>query len=391
MSRARARQTVRFGVTALLLVLVGIGGFNFVVDPLQVFRRATLTEPHFSTNQRYQNPSLARHYPFDFAVLGTSHMENFTPSRVRAALGGAPLKLAVAGASAREQALMLELALANPKLRRVLWGVLAESFDYSDRVVDDFGPFPWHLYRRDMGLVGQYLWSTATARDSIRALTTAPSTTLESLNTWESQFSYGPERVVAAWTAMGVRWRDPQLLKLYAERVPSWEDTRHVAEQRVIAPILSAPTVRFDLVFPPYSMLEYANDLRIHPERFARRVLLKSHLIERLGSQPNVVIHDFELDPKLTHDFSHFKDLAHFNGSITELILRDVAAGHRRAQPRAAAALAQQLVSFLDGFCAKAPDACDARLRCGQSNLARWIGNGADESKLLREAWVRCK
>jgi len=383
MNRARARQFLLFASLSCVLLLTLVGMINFAIDPLQFFRQARFTDAHFSTNQRYQNPGLARNFPYDTVVIGTSHMENFSPALVRQALGGEPLKLAISGASVREQALMLELALRNPRLKRVVWGVLADSFDYSDSVVSDYGPFPWHLYHADFGLLSQYLWSFDTLKSSALALSTPSSQPLESLNTWSDQGSYGPDQVEAAWLAMGARW-DERLYAFYSKRVPAWEDAKFVATRRMVAPIRAHPTVRFDLVFPPYSILEYANDFRVHRERFARRVLLKDYLIKQLAGLPNVAIHDFETDPLLNTDLSRFKDLSHSSLATTELILHDIAAGTRTPRDPARA-LTEQLVQFLDQRCAAdEPTRCSARMRCGRDQLRRWLEAGANPQTLLR-------
>lgn len=391
MTRARARQFMRFAGSAFALLLLGAGLFNFVVDPLQFFRAATLNEPHFSDSQRYQNPGLARNYPYDTVVLGTSHMENFTPSRVAAALGGAPLKLTVGGGSAREQYLMLQLATRNPQLKRVIWGVLADSFDYSDEVVSDYGPFPWHFYRRDAGVLTQYLWSFDTLAQSLSALSTPPHVTLESLNTWYDRYPFGADRVEAAWAQMGLRWTD-SLYDFYAQRVPPWEDTRYVAQRRIVQPIKAQPQLRFDIVFPAYTLLEYANDFRVHRERFARRLLFKAYLMEQLAASPNVHFYDFETDLALSTDLSRFKDLAHFNIAMTEQMLRDIAANNRAPVARPDQLLARQLVSFIAARCASHDEMlCPARVRCGGQGLSAWLAAGGAQADLLRFSNLTCK
>lgn len=391
MTRTRARQFSRFFIATFALVLAGVGLFNFTVDPLQYYRRATLVEPHFSSNQRYQNPGLARNYPFDTVVIGTSHMENFTPSRVKHALGGEPLKLAIAGSSPREQYLMLELALERGSLKRVLWGVLADSFEYSDRVVEDAGPFPWYLYRGGLDPLFSYLWSFDTTRHSLAVLRSPAPQALENLNTWYDKYAFGAERVEAAWADMGVRWTD-LLYAYYARLAPPWEDTRAVADEYIVAPILEQPNVRFDLIFPPYTMLEYANDFRVHQERFARRLLLKAHLIEAFKNAGHVHLHDFETDSIVSADLSRYKDLSHFDLATTELILREVGLGNRAPLANADALLAAQVLAFIEQRCSVSNLAvCPQRVRCGGVRLKRWLNDGALGAQLLRYSNLPCE
>ena len=69
------RHYVRWRVLPALALAAVVGVFNFVVDPLQFYRQASFYPPQYSSNQRYQNPALARTQDFDTVVLGTSHME----------------------------------------------------------------------------------------------------------------------------------------------------------------------------------------------------------------------------------------------------------------------------------------------------------------------------
>ena len=55
--------------------------FNFTVDPLQFYRPASFYEPYYSMQQRYQNPGLARNFPYDTVIIGASMSENFVPSQ----------------------------------------------------------------------------------------------------------------------------------------------------------------------------------------------------------------------------------------------------------------------------------------------------------------------
>ncbi len=66
---------------AALLALAGLA--NFEVDPFQQYRVPTRHEPRFyRAFQRYENPGVARHYPYDRAIISSSFFENVSGSEV---------------------------------------------------------------------------------------------------------------------------------------------------------------------------------------------------------------------------------------------------------------------------------------------------------------------
>ena len=105
-----ARRYLRIVIGVMLCGVALVAAINFIVDPLQYYRRASWYPPHFSDNQRFQNPGLIRNYDYDTIVLGTSHSENFLASDIARILGRRALKLSISGSSIHEQSLTLRLA-----------------------------------------------------------------------------------------------------------------------------------------------------------------------------------------------------------------------------------------------------------------------------------------
>src|SRR5689334_22014492 len=93
---------------------------NWRVDPLNFYRLPGRT-PYFSEQARYRNPGLARHADYDAVILGTSVSLGFDRRHMNERLGARTLNLAMQGASAHEQALLLGVALRSGRLRRVVW------------------------------------------------------------------------------------------------------------------------------------------------------------------------------------------------------------------------------------------------------------------------------
>src|SRR6185437_11115210 len=112
------------GATALLVAAAATT--IFVLDPFQVLRPARGT-PNLYGVPEFQIPGLARFYPYDAVVIGTSTSNNFTPDDLAAALGWRAMNFALAGSSIDEQRAALDVALRTGKVRDVFWGL--DPFD----------------------------------------------------------------------------------------------------------------------------------------------------------------------------------------------------------------------------------------------------------------------
>ena len=78
------QQAVLIILLALLLPMV-VGGTNWIVDPLQIYRKQNIGQTLFWTNQRSQNAGKIRSYlqedGYDSILVGNSVADNFVPHR----------------------------------------------------------------------------------------------------------------------------------------------------------------------------------------------------------------------------------------------------------------------------------------------------------------------
>ncbi len=385
-------QHLRRLLGTAVLALTLAAGFNFAVDPLQIYRAAAYA-PHFSLNQRYQSPGLARHYAAPILVLGTSHTENWLPADVEKALGQPSLKLSIAGSSLPEQRNAFELAVRSGVPTRVLWAVDHGSTTWLDEVVEESGAYPHHLYGPAWMAAPRYLLSMDTMRDSWRALTRAPEHDLDSLNAWHAHHEFGAARVAAAWDFMGERWT-PALRVRWAQHVPAWEGVLSTVQRNLLEPIDAHPQLRFDLVFVPYSIWEYLNDFRVDPERFFQRVLLKQTIAEWSQGRPQLRVWDFETRSDWILDPSRYKDLAHFNLATSRAMLDEIGRAEQPwpvSEPRE---LVELVLAEMAVRCQGSPEVqqqwCPAEVACGRQRLQHWLQQGAATEDLLRAAWRAC-
>jgi hypothetical protein len=369
------RRYVRWLLLPALALAVGVGVFNFVVDPLQFYRQATFYPPRYSTNQRYQNPALARTLDFDTVVLGTSHLENARPSVIARTLGGRALKLAVAGSVIHEQSLLAGLALERGTVRRVVWGIDFNAFAIVGRVATEHGPFPMHLYRGPLAAAGPYLLSWGTLGDSVAALRARAPVDLDALNAWPD-YAYGPDRVHGDWDLQQQRWT-PRLRRHWTDGVPRWDGLVAGFDAEVLAHARAHPETRFDLVFLPYTLLEYANDFRLDDKRLSQRLALVEQARRLAVDLPNVRVWDFGPDLAIATDLSLYKDLTHVHPRVLESLLARLDGTPPATTP---AMLGAAVRAEMDRHCApNAPERarfCPPVVDCGRRALGAWLDAG---------------
>ena len=87
------------------------------------------------------------------------------------------------------------------------------------------------------------------------------------------------------------------------------------------------PEIRFDLFFPPYSILSYVADHYTWKHAFAERQAFKRFVVTEADRHPNAHVFDFQGIEEITHDFTNYKDLEHYDLEVNEYILKSLATG----------------------------------------------------------------
>ena len=93
------------------------------------------------------------------------------------------------------------------------------------------------------------------------------------------------------------------------------------------------PHVRFDLFFPPYSILEYKYYERQNPLLFDRLLAFRTLMIRALIDRPNVRIFAFDDVPSITHVLDNYKDIAHYRREVNEYMVDSMKTGRHQVKP----------------------------------------------------------
>src|SRR5260221_1042976 len=325
------------------LIIVMAAALNFVVDPLQLFRPARLFAAMYSPDSRMQDAGLIRSQDFDTVFMGTSLAIHFRQSDIDRLLGVRSVKLAMTGSNSREQSFVLAAALERHP-RRVIWQVTDWIFRDTPDVDQDIY-LPADLYRRNAKGIAGYLFSGAMARESlwilarsmppleplVARLTTGvlfkfPVSRIDDINTLRPDFDmagfYNAKKALAAFT----RITDPVRSAYLAEGY-DYDAMVRAFERDAISLLEKNPDVKFDLYFPPYSILQFVAMRDASPATLKTVYDFSAYTVPRLMQFPNVTLHDFRVASEITHDLGNYGDVIHHSPAIDLKVLSLLAEG----------------------------------------------------------------
>ncbi len=338
-------------LTAAFLATVGV--VNWRVDPLQYYRKAAYP-PDFADQMRYQNPGLARNYPYDSLILGTSVSLGFTSAQFRENFGWEAINLAMSGASAHEQSLLLQVALRTGRVQRVFWDINHEYLRGDPNWVSDYdGAFPAYFYEENpWSKIPNYLLNIDAAKSSARillkrcGLPAYHPRKLEELSALHPTHHIGRESVLASYR----KALTPPIFFRDHVRDFAPEVTAKSFEVNYLALIRAHPEVTFELWFPPYSVARDALLQASDPTVLADLFAFKRYVLEQTAPLPNVHLHDFQGAAELAQNLDHYSDTVHFDDDIRARILSAVSGRNAIATPasleRSEAAIREAVAQF---------------------------------------------
>jgi hypothetical protein len=301
-------REIRFFIFFALLWSIFLVSFNYMLDPLQYYRKAQ--QPVFIKNQRYQIPGLVRNYPFDTIMVGTSHSENFLASQLDNAMGTHSLNLASSGSSAWEQSQVIDLAVRQGPLTNVIWEMNYNSFAGSNPNLVKNGHFPMYLYHAKISTLFYYLYSIDTLRLSIKAMLGKGPRRLDGLNSWAQREAhrFDGKHVIEHYCR--------QLKRSIARPIANYQQQ---LEQHLAPVLQQGHQTRFFLFIPPLSIANFALN-----NQLAKFTAFRTMLYQVANKFSNATVIDFTRDLALISNLNLYKDTEHFSQSISATMLIDI-------------------------------------------------------------------
>lgn len=322
-----AQRFIRNSLLAAAALLAIAGFVNFEVDPFQQFRVPARYEARFYRSfQRYENPGVARNYPFDRAIIASSFFENISGSETDRAFGyGKTQNLCDSAMTAYDGRKLAETALATGHVKEIIFNVDYNSFSGRPDQVGYGDKLPLYLYDRTHWDDYPYVLSIATLRKSLDILAGRKEegyrTDADAPWYWADGVVFSAKNVIAELDVHDLNRRYKQPQRTLDGMMASFE-------ANIVPLVRDHPKTTFIFTWPPYSILAWID--------FRRRGQLdvslefKRRFFEALSKYPNVRIHDFQARTDWITDLDQYRDIYHFSPRISDALVADLGAGRER-------------------------------------------------------------
>lgn len=311
-----------------LAVLVACALTVYIVDPFQIYRKASFYVPYIeNTTQNYTNAGIVRNYEYDSAMVGTSMTENFRPTQLDELFGGHFIKLCSSGGSAYNHALLMRIAFETHDIKRILYGF--DMYSFVGGTQETSSDIPMYLYDSNPLNDVYYLLNRDVLLDRLKELYEYNKTTpysagddmRDDMYAWGTHYAYSEEAVLASYTMS-----DPPAAMLAYDTYQ--DQALENLEENLISFITAHPETEFDIFFPPYSELEwYVMYLKGHLDFVLN---IKDLCAERLLELPNVKLYDFNTHEEWVRNLSLYKDYSHYAPEINDALAQAIADDENR-------------------------------------------------------------
>ena len=322
-----ATRFIRNSLLAAGLLLAIAGFINFEVDPFQQYRVPTKYEARFYRSfQRYENPGVARNYPFDRAIVASSFFENISGSEVDRAFGyGRTQNLCDSAMTAYDAKALIETALSTGRVKEIVYNVDYNSFSGPPTRVGFGDKLPLYLYDRARWNDYPYVLSIATLRKSVDILAGRRE---EGYRTDADAPWYWADGVVFS-AANVIDQLDPHdMNRRYQQPQRTLDGMMRSFEANVVPLVRDHPKATFIFTWPPYSILAWIDFRR--RDQLEVSLEFKRRFFEILSKYPNVRIHDFQARTDWITNLDEYRDIYHFSPRISDALVKELGAGRER-------------------------------------------------------------
>lgn len=306
-------------LTLLIGALISIITLVVLVDPFQIYHRATAyTPPITNDTQNYFNAGIAKSYDYDSVIIGSSMTENFTPSQFDELFGGSFIKLPINAASTFNHKQMMDLAFGTHDIRTVFYGIDIEALTHFYKTPKC--EMPEYLYDDDLFNDTQYWFNKSVLANYIpkclKTLGSYDETQRDTMYTWGSMYPYGRD---AALRGVTISPQEVAQSPLQADPVLTQQFRLNI-EHNYLPYIEGHPDTEFIFFFPPYSLVRW---YELYAQGMLHDFLVqKEAIVKALLPYENVRIYDYQARLDWITDLDNYIDAGHYGPWINDEIAR---------------------------------------------------------------------
>jgi len=352
-ARARWRRFCLFVVAATLAALGVTAAVNAAVDPFQQYHLAKRAPRFYALHHRYINPGIAKHASYDSVLIGSSIMESTPNDVIARACGGPAVNLSMPAISAAEIRTLLGTVFRARTPSHVILVLDFNAFAGApDARQESAGPLPAYLYDRTVANDMPYLLSGTVLRKSLSILFDRADepfrTDANAPWYWADRMRFGRDEAL--------RGLDLDHLNARFQQPPrTLAGMRESFERNILPALADHPGTRFDLVWPPYSMLVFVD--------FAQRdqlevtLAFKRYVIDATQGLPNARVVDLQVHDEITTNLDLYMDIYHFAPVVNRFVVERACGGFDRVDHGNVGDAERRLRDALRGFRMPAADA----------------------------------
>jgi hypothetical protein len=121
-------------------------------------------------------------------------------------------------------------------------------------------------------------------------------------------------------------------------------------ENDAIGLISANPDIKFDIYFPPYSILQFVAMRDASPPTLKIVYEFSAYAAPRLLQFPNVRLYDFRTATEITHDLNNYGDVIHHSPAVDLKVLSMLAEGKYLVDRAAPTASLEQLKAQVEAY-----------------------------------------
>lgn len=297
---------------------------NFIIDPIQFYRKTKIFKPNFVSRASVQIPGLLKHYDYDTVVVGSSLTKNYQINDFKKYFGYNTINASIDGLSAEGQKAVFDLVVKSKKAKRVFWLINTSVLSSERRFMK--ASFPNYLYDNNPLNDLQYLVSKETLQSSAK---------LVIKNILKKSYTQDLNSLYLDPRTRGRR----ELLRRYRKVINGRDLSEN--EKRIINQDMSGksnrialetfhriwenavknnPDIEFTLFFVPRTILKSIIGYRFG--NINSDLKLKKDIFQILSKYPNVRVFDFEDAYAIRENLNEYWDLSHYSPVLTSKIIK---------------------------------------------------------------------
>lgn len=319
------KNRIKYSFILLLLLLIITMSINFIIDPLQQYRKASFYKP-YEFSPRFMAWGMLKNFNYDSVLFGSSMSRNFIKSEIDEKLNLDIMKIAMNGASPYELNLLLEFALnKNKNIKTIILNFDLFSFSGEmDRLRFGENSIPFYLQNDTYFDDYRYLLNIDILIKNNLKLLASNKLGLKKEKINYDRFYFNADRNTYS-KDIALKDYNERLKKKVNKKINDkykYEKLIDSFKYNFLKHIEKHDDKKFIILFPPYSILAYKYFQFIGI--LDNMLLLKKEVLRTLVPYQHVVVYDFQTAQNITHNLDLYKDVSHYSDDINSWMVDNI-------------------------------------------------------------------